>query len=218
MNKSKKLLCLVCCAALMGACYTPNKKYASTDLKHPQKGGFSNVVPVSVKDFKTVGIVYATSKVTYDINGDKIGSEITYEQLMREVEKLGGDDVINVRIDQRDMYDTQDTYRIDAMSNEEKFSGREYFPKETIYTATGLAIKYLTAAESPFMPTEGAASEEDALGSTYVAPVASAPGTMQAAPKIKATPVKKTTSVQKSTPVKKSAPAQKAVRRSMFSK
>ena len=117
-------------------------------IKH---GKYNNVVCVPVKDFVVKGIVFVESKVTIDANGEKTGSEITNEMLMREAQKLGADDVINVKIDEIEEHKVIDSYAKENMTNGEKalkkgkFVKRKYKQYNYIYKATGLAIKYTKA-------------------------------------------------------------------------
>lgn len=145
----KKIIPVLIAALLISACTLPKRKSSVTDVAHPTVGALAVVTPVAVKDFETKGVIFVTSEIVYDINGDKNGSEITYEMLMREAVKLGADDVINVRIDQHDVIANQDYYKLNTLTNAEEYSYRESYPKKTIYTATGLAIKYTDAIVPP---------------------------------------------------------------------
>jgi hypothetical protein len=87
-------------------------------IKH---GKYNNVVCVPVKDFVVKGIVFVESKVTIDANGEKTGSEITNEMLMREAQKLGADDVINVKIDEIEEHKVIDSYAKENMTNGKKY-------------------------------------------------------------------------------------------------
>ena len=116
-------------------------------IKH---GKYNNVVCVPVKDFVVKGIVFVESKVTIDANGEKTGSEITNEMLMREAQKLGADDVINVKIDEIEEHKVIDSYAKEDMKGEKDlkkgdFVKRKYKQYNYIYKATGLAIKYTKA-------------------------------------------------------------------------
>ena len=66
--------------------------------------------------------------------------------LMKEAEKLGADDVMNVKIDEREESKVIDTYEREN-DNEVKFVHRKYKKTTFYYTATALAIKYTTAIE-----------------------------------------------------------------------
>jgi hypothetical protein len=101
------------------------------------------VVPAPVKDFESKGIIFVESKVTIDINGEHNGSEITYEMLMKEAQKLDADDIINVRIDEIEDHTTLDKFSYES----DIFAGRQYIAKTYIYKATALAIKYTKTLE-----------------------------------------------------------------------
>ena len=56
---------------------------------------------IVAKDYKTLGIIFVESSVTMDSDGNILsGSKITYDMLMKEAQKLGADDFINLRIDE----------------------------------------------------------------------------------------------------------------------
>jgi uncharacterized protein YbjQ (UPF0145 family) len=103
------------------------------DINYPDgKSSINELVvanaPIAVKDYETLGIISAKSSEVLDTNGNHTGSKITYEKLILEAEKLGADDIINLKIDINEIRDTsvrpiQTTYN---------------------YTATALAIKYTT--------------------------------------------------------------------------
>ena len=64
------------------------------------EGNIPNVTLVT-KDFETVGMIFVESEATVDGDGKLIsGSKITYEMLMMEAQKLGADDIANLRIDE----------------------------------------------------------------------------------------------------------------------
>jgi uncharacterized protein YbjQ (UPF0145 family) len=79
---------------------------------------------IAIKDYEALGIIFAKS-TKVEAGSNKTGSEITYEMLMSEVQKLGADDVINVKID---------------VHKKSTWMRTEYN-----YTASALAIKYTTA-------------------------------------------------------------------------
>jgi len=95
---------------------------SGTKEKATTHSGFINQAQQIEKDFISVGIIFVKSQAIIDQYGNVLsGSKITYEMLMKEVEKLGGDDIINLRIDEE----------------------RNSKTKEVSYTATALAIKYI---------------------------------------------------------------------------
>ena len=100
------------------------------------------------KDFTTLGIIFVESSATLDPNGNIIeGSKITFEMLMKEAQKLGADDIINLRIDE--------LQTINGTVGEKIPTGRiggggvpiyeevTTFSRTIVYKANALAIKYL---------------------------------------------------------------------------
>ena len=119
-------LILVSCASVPGSRLSGPRP--RVDHSFPQTGT-SNNAAIVVKDYETLGIIFVKSSVT--IAGNRTGSKITYEMLMLEAQKLGADDIINIRIDVNEKVD------FDSSGN----------PIRTTlnYTANALAIKYTTA-------------------------------------------------------------------------
>jgi hypothetical protein len=84
------------------------------------EGKVQQITPIA-RDFESLGIFFVTATARYDNKGILLeGSYITYEMLMKETQKLGGNDFMNLRIDNR----------IDPKA------------KTNIYTASALAIRY----------------------------------------------------------------------------
>lgn len=117
------------------SCVTPES--AKIDYSYPSEG-VTNNVSIAGKDFESIGIIFVNSVEIIDTEGNHTGSKITYSMLMREAERLGADDVINIKID--------------VNKKEEKVksasSGFEVFVTTYSYTGTGLAIKYTEAIKS----------------------------------------------------------------------
>jgi len=83
-------------------------------------------VELATKDFVTLGIIFVTSTETQDSSGSTIeGSKITFEMLMKEAQRLGADDIVNLRID------------------ESRASSSFTGVTPVTYKATALAIKYV---------------------------------------------------------------------------
>ena len=128
----KKLLAVVAAVAVALAI----TGCSSTDLTSA-KVGWANYAEITVKDFDSVGIVRVESseevKVSpFMLNRTTKGGKVTYGDLMQEAKKIGADDIINVRIDQRD---------------ESSFSPLQFlsgWTSKTSYVGTALAIKYKT--------------------------------------------------------------------------
>ena len=105
------------------------------NYSYPDSGTF-NDEEIGVKDYVTLGIIFVKSSEVVDGNGNHSGSKITYEMLMLEAQKLGADDVINIRID---------------INREEEYSPGERLPFRITfnYTASALAIKYTGVITAP---------------------------------------------------------------------
>ena len=116
------------------------EKEVLKEYKHIKKGEYADVAPYTLRDYVIKGIVFVESRVTIDVNGERTGSEITNYMLMKEAEKLGADDIINVKIDEKEESKVVDSYDKDA-----KFIDRKYKKTSYLYQATALAIKYTNA-------------------------------------------------------------------------
>ena len=95
-------------------------------------------IPLVAKDFIIVGNIYVESTATLDSYGATIsGSKVTFEMLMKEAEKLGADDIANLRIDE-----------ILTSVKTADPSGQSTAIRRTItYKATAIAIKYIAQRE-----------------------------------------------------------------------
>ena len=121
----------------------PKAEYQKDVIKKYEQikeGDYAKVAPYVLKDYVVKGIVFVESKVTIDVNGERTGSEITNFMLMKEAQKLGADDIINVKIDEKEESKVVDGYDKDA-----KFIDRKYKKTSYLYQATALAIKYTNA-------------------------------------------------------------------------
>lgn len=107
------------------------------DHGYPHIGSSNNAL-IAVKDYETLGIIFVKSTEIMDDKGNHTGSKITHEMLMKEAQKLGADDVINIKIDINQIVD---------IIFETPFGGET---KRTTYnyTASALAIKYTSAVIS----------------------------------------------------------------------
>ena len=129
----KKIISVVFLAVLFGVivlgCATPGSKMTSH--------GEAIQIPVLSKDFTILG--HITVKSTAVFNGDgeiTSGSKITFEMLLNEAYKLGADDIANLRIDE---------YAKKTMTEVIQAGSPVMIPGfETSYTATALAIKYIS--------------------------------------------------------------------------
>ena len=131
------------------------------DHAYPYTGS-SNDASIVAKDYETLGIIFVQSTEVIDANGNHTGSKITYEMLMKEAQKLGADDLINLRIDVNEKEDFSDDGRPIRTTFE--------------YTASALAIKYTTAVitggntSNSTNQTENSSAEETLVSSSYERP------------------------------------------------
>jgi hypothetical protein len=95
--------------------------------------GMTNIVPLPVKDFETRGIIFVKAQKKTDSKGNVSGSEVTYQMLLLEAQKLGADDVVNVRMDENVTVTGSGAGKV----------------RTSDYTATALAIKYKRAGGYP---------------------------------------------------------------------
>ena len=99
------------------------------------------------KDFIVVGMIFLTSSAIIDSNGSIVeGSPITYEMLLKEAQKLGADDIANLRIDEiqkNTEYQKLKRQPIDYHHSIIVASQRITAKREITYNATALAIKYV---------------------------------------------------------------------------
>ena len=154
---------LMVCFSFVSCAYSPAvnailNTLASDDyIDMHQDGQIKQVgfVPdmVTIKDFTTLGIIFAESSAVIDSDGHiREGSKITFDMLMKEAQKLGADDIINLRIDE--IHHTSMTEEIRMVSKKE-FSNitqtyRDVEKEEKVqiitrrieYKANALAIKY----------------------------------------------------------------------------
>ena len=118
---------------------------------YPQLGNTNNAA-IAVKDYTTLGTITVKSAEVIDGNGNRTGSKITYEMLMREAQRLNADDIINVRIDVNEKLD------FDLGGNPIRTTHN--------YTATASAIRYTTAI--PGVAAAGGAQRIENIGNIAV--------------------------------------------------
>jgi len=98
-----------------------------------KEGRISQASLVPEKNFNGIGLIFVESAAIIDSRGNVIeGSKITHEMLMREAQKLGADDIINLKIDER----------ISALSAEERTKPEYRGARRYEFKANALAIKY----------------------------------------------------------------------------
>ncbi|MCL2762905.1 MAG: hypothetical protein FWD36_06860 [Treponema sp.] len=160
---------LMICFLFVNCAYSPPAGYSSdtsnnfiemfTDGEIKQVDFATSIV--TTKDFITLGLIFVESSATIDSNGHIIeGSKITLDMLMREAQKLGADDIINLRIDEIQHITVSDETRIVQTTIAESF----YYGQRVIvdteqkmqivvrridYKANALAIKYTNTIVTP---------------------------------------------------------------------
>jgi uncharacterized protein YbjQ (UPF0145 family) len=124
----------------MASCVPPTTSISalSQDYSEPVSGTFNNA-GLAVKDYEIKGIIFVNSTATVNSSGERTGSKITYEMLMKKAQKLGADDIINVRIDVRTNVRTEQQEKPNSVYT------RTVYTTIYNYTATALAISYTQA-------------------------------------------------------------------------
>ena len=95
----------------------------STISVKESESGYAPSVGITVKDFEALGVVRVQTVIDDKGNGERI----TFDALLREAEKLGGNGIANVTIDKQ---------------SEIKVSPFGRSPGTTTYYGSALAIKY----------------------------------------------------------------------------
>jgi len=128
------------CALVTTGCYTPPPS-AEIDMSFLNEGTFADVV-IPVKDFESLGLVftqvelqrigsrkdlYSAESVTFE------GRVFTYQELLKEAQKLGADAIINVTIDSITRMETT-TDRANVKNT-----------RNLIWYGSALAIRYTNA-------------------------------------------------------------------------
>ena len=119
---------------------TTTEEITSTDV---DKEGKVSSVGLREKDFVSVGMIFLNSSTAINSRGELVeGSEITFEMLMREAQKLGADDIVNLRIDKIKSATERRTTTAGGSAGRSTQTERLTI---TNYKATALAIKYVNA-------------------------------------------------------------------------
>ena len=103
-NKSIFLLPLILMSVLLlaGCMAMPAPTPRAETLRHDSRGFFAYAT-IPVKDFEPVGLVFTQLEIIVDSDGGISGQINTFQNLLREAQRLGAHAVINVTIDnQRD--------------------------------------------------------------------------------------------------------------------
>ena len=108
---------------------------------------------IEKRDFTTLGLIFVESSADFDSNGRITnGSKITYEMLMKEAQKLGADDIINIKIDEIHIFTEAEEIKMVSYQQypmgDNRMGQREEkvitVSKTIEYKANALAIKYVT--------------------------------------------------------------------------
>ena len=138
----KKIIFLVLVCFVFASCTTVIATREKVTLN-----GKIEQIPLIEKDFIVVGMIFLTSSAIIDSNGSIVeGSPITYEMLLKEAQKLGADDIANLRIDEiqkNTEYQKLKRQPIDYHHSIIVASQRITAKREITYNATALAIKYV---------------------------------------------------------------------------
>ena len=140
----------------------PNISNDYISIKSRGKIGQVNIAPV--KDFTIAGIIFVESNAVFDSDDHIVeGSKITYDMLMREAQKLGADDIINIKIDEIEKISVTEEIRmvptkVSTDSGNTKTVDKEttvqIINKSVTYKANALAIKYTTIVTSLSIPSD----------------------------------------------------------------
>jgi len=113
-----------------------DKTLVSTSSTVSSKGVVHDIPDPSQKRFNALGLVFAKSESNFDENGLEISSqEGIVNLLLREAQKLGGDDILNFRVDESVTF-----VKTQVTSNN---STKTTTTKTVTYTGSALAIKYI---------------------------------------------------------------------------
>ena len=152
-EKEVKKFLIIFAAILVLALCAGCRTYELTN----NKVGWSSYSDISVKDYEVLGIITVESQIVHEygplgFRKSFRGSHIVWSDLMIEAEKLGANDVINVRIEE-----TNYNYRVTTAGFFEREARQIYSPgliefftgynSTWRYKATALAIKYTEAID-----------------------------------------------------------------------
>jgi len=99
------------------------------------RGVVHNMPEPEQKPFDALGLVFATSVTQFDENGAEASSQDGIViMLLKEAQKIGGNDILNLRIDEKVTY---------TRTQVKSGSSTKTISKKTItYTGSAMAIKY----------------------------------------------------------------------------
>jgi len=121
--------------AISSAGSTPQAVSSTTVDETTTSKGIINQVPTDSKPFDSLGMVWATSTKQYDDKNKLISSQDGIViLLLKEAQKIGGHDILNLRVDETISYST---------TQEKTSSGTRTVTIKTVtYVGSALAIKY----------------------------------------------------------------------------
>jgi len=133
----------------LGSANTPDTKSVETNLIETGVKVLSSVTQSTgivydmpspeKKPYIVLGLVFASSTTVFDANGKEISDqEGIITLLLREAEKLDGQDILNLRVDQNVTW-TETTTKSNTIPSSEII----VLTKTVIYTGSALAIKYI---------------------------------------------------------------------------
>jgi len=132
---------IACAAVSLTGCFTTSAA-VSERMSRQNRGAFAEV-SVPVKDFESLGMVFIETKFEVASNGTVNGEAFTFQELLKEAQKLGADAIVNVSIDiiRRESRVTDSVTRTDFGDTSQSIQETE---TETWY-GSALAIKYTGA-------------------------------------------------------------------------
>ena len=121
--------------AISSAASSPKTTSKVESNEISSKGVIHNMPTPDQKPFDALGLVFATSVTNYDDKGQEVSTqEGIVILLLREAQKIGGNDIFNLRIDEKVTYTT---------TQEKTSNGTKTITKKTVtYSGSALAIKY----------------------------------------------------------------------------
>ena len=143
--------------AIASSCVTPpppeevvtsSEETIESSVTQWEEGKVYHIPPPEEKSYETLGLVFATSVSKFDSEEKEISTqEGIVSMLLREAQKLGADDILNLRIDSNTTY-TQTTTSDSVSTSTSSDSKSSVVTTKTItYTGSALAIKYLNEEE-----------------------------------------------------------------------
>jgi len=139
-NKALTLTAIIvaACAALsVTGCMTETTARRTASTNSSQNWGVFGEVVIPIKDFESKGLVFTEVHLMTTANGTTNGSMFTYQALLMEAKKVGGDAIVNVIIDRH----IETIKQIEIIDYTEKVTET----REEIWYGSALAIRYTGA-------------------------------------------------------------------------